>query len=71
MENDSRADKLILLAFVLGVHVKRDVDSREILKHSPTEIAEEINRKLARNGRCSVEPKDVVEVLQKLLNLLD
>ncbi len=67
-ENHNRQ---ILAAFVLGAHIRGDMDSREMVKHSPFEIAEIANKKLTRNGNCRVEEKDVVEVLQKLLQLLE
>ena len=64
-------NRLILAAFVLGVHVRGDIDSKEISKHSPFEIAEIANRKLPRNRNCHVEVEDVVEVFQRLLRLLE
>lgn len=64
-------DRLVLAAFVLGVHIRGDLDSKEISKHSPFEIAEIANTKLPRDRHCHLEENDVLEVLQRLLRLLD
>ncbi len=50
---------------------REEVDSKNITKHSPSKIAETANKKLLVNGSLHVEARDVVEVFQRLLYLLE
>jgi hypothetical protein len=45
---DPSNGRLVLAAFVLGVHIRDDIDKREITAHSPSEIVVEANTKLSR-----------------------
>ncbi len=64
-------DRLVIAAFVLGVHIRDDMDVSELTNHSPREIAEIANHKLLKDRYSDVQIKDVVEVFQRLLRFLD
>lgn len=69
-QEQSQEDRLLLTAFILGVHIRSDINTSEITRHSPLEIAETANTRLLKNGKCHVKAEDVIEVFQRLLRLL-
>lgn len=68
----NRIDKVLLAAFVLGVHIRNDVNAKEIARHAPSLIADEANLKLGaiRSGSSRVQEQDVVQALARLLALI-
>ena len=53
------------------MHIRNHIDSHELMKHSAFEIAEAANKKIPMNGRFRVNERDVLEVFEKLLNLIE
>ena len=60
-----RYEAAILAAFVIGLHMRHDIDSKSLLKHSPMEIAKEANTELGK-GESLVDPRDVVDAFSVL-----
>ncbi|MCL5317225.1 MAG: hypothetical protein M1503_03030 [Thaumarchaeota archaeon] len=71
VDDETNEDALIIAAFVLGVHMRGDVDSHQIVRHSPLEIARTANREILRTSKQIVTPSDVAQVLSRLLKIID
>jgi hypothetical protein len=69
-KRDLATNELVVAAFVVGVHVRRDTALRGITAHSPDEIIQAVRTQLGLDGRVDVKPEDVVRVYQILLPLI-
>lgn len=58
--------RIAVAAFVVGAHVRSDVDSKRLSEHSPAEISALTLEKLG----LDVSPSEVAEALRLLLDAL-
>jgi hypothetical protein len=64
-------DRIILAAFVLGVHIRNDLELSDFMKHSPEEISKIANGKILHKSKNIVSPSDVVEALNRIIKMVD